>query len=385
MEKLLNEYNYSRQFIFLEDATKKFYTSLDSENDGGQIDDYLWKVVTSVSQKEVEGRKFHMIQHEDKRVGWIELTDSLQIFRHPAEQYKIFEDNFSNNELNRKMGIDKDFISHFKDRLLNVKSEVRFDGERYLSVFIKNKFHGFHHEDVMDPIIKCNIDLTEYGTDFELYNQSNLTKPAEDVTVNEMKIIAVFKKNEIGKVLVNNEEYYWFSFSAASKPLLEKIAEVTMPCDKSREKLELDDLIYSIYQEREKTKDIMKSVLSAKNYLKDGKSSGVLLEDNDSYLEIESKYNELKRKYDTTTLEYERKLRKNTKDLELSNKRLEHQKDYNDRVTEQRDKYKSRMVLIEDKLKNLDEKYKVLKEKYKQKNSKNAIGRFKSAFKGDDK
>src|SRR5699024_1082253 len=253
-------YKYSRQYILVEDAANTFLKTLESDDEQEQLDDYLWKIVTSVSQKEVDGRTFHMIQYEDKRLGWIELKDSPRIYRHSAEQYKVVEDMFSNNELNKKMGIEKDFISHFKEKLLTVKSEVMFEDERYLSVFIKEKFHGFHHEAVLDPFLPCNIDLSADQSDFELFRQSNITKPAEDLTVDELKMTAVFKKNKMGKVLVNNEEYFWISYKDAKESILKQAEDVLDATDKSIEKLELDDLLYSVNLERGKTKDILKSV-----------------------------------------------------------------------------------------------------------------------------
>src|SRR5699024_5916826 len=146
MKKLLDGYKYSRQYILVEDAANTFLKTLESDDEQEQLDDYLWKIVTSVSQKEVDGRTFHMIQYEDKRVGGDELKESTRSDRQSEEQYKVVEDTFTNNEVNKKMGIEKDVISHLKEKLLTVKSEVMFEDERYLSVFIKEKFHGFHHE-----------------------------------------------------------------------------------------------------------------------------------------------------------------------------------------------------------------------------------------------
>src|SRR5699024_7684227 len=136
MKKLLDGYNYSRQFIFLEDAANTFLQTLETEDGKEQTEDYLWKIVTSVSQKDIDGKTFHMIQYEDKRLGWIELKNSLRIYRHSAEQYKIVEDIYSNNELNKKLGIEKDLISHFKEKLLTVKYEVLFKKDKYIYVFL---------------------------------------------------------------------------------------------------------------------------------------------------------------------------------------------------------------------------------------------------------
>src|SRR5699024_1061503 len=223
-------------------------------------------------------------------------------------------------------------------------------------------------------------------SDFELFRQSNITKPAEDLTVDELKMTAVFKKNKMGKVLVNNEEYFWISYKDAKESILKQAEDVLDATDKSIEKLELDDLLYSVNLERGKTKDILKSVLSAKKYLKGGKSGDIPLEANDEYMEIEDKYNELKKEYDEFTLDQTRRIRKISNELKLAQNRLEQQKDYKNRVTDQRNKYKERMNLLEDKVKNLNDKYKGLKAKQdKLRQKKSSISKIKSALKGDGK
>src|SRR5699024_1061802 len=154
--------------------------------------------------------------------------------------------------------------------------------------------------------------------------------------------VSVFKKNKIGKALVNNESYFWIDLSEAENDILNEVDNVSEINVKSIDKLELDDLLYSVNQERGKTKDILKSVLSAKKYLKTGKPGNIPLEANDEYLELENQFNNIKKKHDETILGYERKYRKISNELELERNRLQQQKDYNDRVSEQRDKYRDR-------------------------------------------
>lgn len=73
----------------------------------------MYSTITSVTQQEVNRKIMHLIQYEDKELVWINLKDSLHIFRFQPVQFHIIEEKFSNNELNKKMGIEKDFISHF--------------------------------------------------------------------------------------------------------------------------------------------------------------------------------------------------------------------------------------------------------------------------------
>lgn len=368
MVEKLSDYKYSKQYILIEDSDNKFSKSAYAETGLENIDDYLYSVVTSVTQKEVNGALMHLVQYEDKEIGWIELRDSIQVYRFKSTHFQVIEENFQSNELNQKMKIDKDFISHFKGKLLTVKSQVQFKGERYFSVFLKNKFHGFHHESHLDPLFKVDIPLTEenLGTDPELYMISNLTKPVKHVpNFNNAKLLSIFPNNKTGKIQLGKNAY-WMD--------LLKLNNFEMPDlalgYKSEEQLILDDILYGVDLERNKSKEMVKSVLSAKDYLSNNKENKQLMKElkkdsNTDTSEITEELNILKRE----NLDLKRQLSQTEKDHELSQKRLNHQLDYKSRVEEQRDKYKARMTVVEEKLKNLDQKYKSLKEKYDEENS----------------
>ncbi|CAM2895396.1 hypothetical protein [Salinicoccus roseus] len=348
------EYNYPKQFILIEDEAKKVYKNLNSDQDVQNIDDYLWKVVTTVTQRNVEGKVYHKLQYEDKSIGWVELEDSIQIFRHSPRHFRVMEDEFSTNDINRKMGIDKDFISHFKGRLLNIKSEVFFQGERYYSVFIKNKFHGFHHEDVLDALVSCDISL-DPAVPFTFHKISNLTKPVEIESVESLRLVSVFRKARVGKVLVNEDAFYWVALDDVGEDTLKQIATLEDEV-KSEVELYIDDIFYSVNVERNKTKEMMSTLLSAKDFLKGKKHT-----QNPRIDATNSKQTaELKSEVE----QYKKEAISATKQLELANRRLEQQKDYSNRLTEQRDRYKDRMTLVEQKLSDLNDRYKSLKEKY---------------------
>lgn len=348
------EYNYPKQFILIEDEAKEVYKNLNSDQDVQNIDDYLWKVVTTITQRNVEGRVYYKLQYEDKSIGWVELEDSIQIFRHSARHFRVMEDEFSTNDINRKMGIDKDFISHFKGRLLNIKSEVFYQGERYYSVFIKNKFHGFHHEDVLDALVSCDISL-DPAIPFTFYKISNLTKPVEIEAVESLKLVSVFRKAQVGKVLVNEDAFYWIALENVDEETLGQIASLEEEV-KSEAELHLDDLFYSVNLERNKTKEMMSTLLSAKDFLKGKKPTQNPPIDATNSKQIAELKNEVE--------QYKKEAIRAGKELELANRRLEQQKDYSNRLTAQRDRYKDRMSLVEQKLSDLNDGYKSLKEKY---------------------
>src|SRR5699024_3495837 len=345
----------SRQFILVEDQDKKIRKRINSDLEILDIDDYLWKVITTISMQNFEGKTYHLIQHEDKKLGWIHLEDSIQILRFPAQHYKVIEEKFNNNEINSNMNIEKDFISHFKGKLLNIKSQIEYDNEIYYSVFIKNKFHGFHHHSVLDPMIECDIELNKEQLDenVELYKVSNLTKPVEgEYDIESVKLISVFEETRVGKVRVNQRDNFWIN--------LEEINGLSLDMDrfeKKTEELKLDDIFYSINSERKKSQEIVKTVLSAKEFLSNKKNKNIskdqLRSSSRNDKELNNKYNELKKEKQ----EQDSILRRTTGDLKLAQNRLEHQKDYNERLEAQKEKYKKRMETVEEKLKNLDAKY----------------------------
>src|SRR5699024_770273 len=188
---------------------------------------------------------------------------------------QVIEENFQSNDLNQQMKIDKDFISHFKGKLLTVKSQVMYRGEKYYSVFLKNKFHGFHHENHLDPLFKVDIPLDEknFSTDPEFYLISNLTKPVKEIpNFNNAKLLSIFPNNKIGKIQLGKNAY-WMNLS--------KLNNFEMPElgleSKSEEQLVLDDILYGVDLERNKSKEMVKSVLSAKDYLGNNKENKQLM------------------------------------------------------------------------------------------------------------
>src|SRR5699024_7515548 len=310
----------------------------------------------------------HLIQYEDKEIGWIALQNSIPVYRFKSSHFQVIEENFQSNELNQKMKIDKDFISHFKGKLLTVKSQVEYKGERYFSVFLKNKFHGFHHESHLDPLFQVDIPLKEenFSPDIEFYLISNLTKLVNEVPyVDNAKILSILPNNKRGEIQLGKNAY-WID--------LLKLVNVEIPNlrleYKSVEQLVLNDILFGVEQERNKSKEMVKSVLSAKDYLSNNKENKKLM--NELKKNSNTDTNEIKEElniFKSENQDLRRQLRKVEKAHELAQKRLDHQLDYKSRVEDQRDKYKSRMTVVEEKLKNLDQKYKSLKEKYDDKNS----------------
>jgi len=364
MDEKINNYKYSKQFILMENKDKTFSKSPYFETELENVDDYLFSVVTSVVQKETDAGLKHLIQYEDKEVGWISLEDSIPVFRFKPMHFQVIEENFQTNELNQKMNIDKDFISHFKGKLLTVKSQVTYNNEIYYSVFLKNKFHGFHHENHLDPLFDIHLPLSKenFVESPELYMISNLTKPIVELPdVSEAELVSIFPNNKIAKVKAE-KTFYWMSTS--------QLVDINIPELKISHKTEsqkiMEDIFHSVQVEREKSKEMVKSVLSAKNYLSNKKGDTNFLKTltrnskNDAE-ELEEEMNT----YKSEILDLKRQLRTAENDYKLAIKRLNHQIDYKKRVEAQRDKYKSRMQTVEEKLKNLDLKYKALRDKNK--------------------
>src|SRR5699024_5743723 len=201
--------------------------------------------------------------------------DSIQVYRFKSTHFQVIEENFQSNELNQNMKIDKDFISHFKGKLLTVKSQVQYKGERYFSVFLKNKFHGFHHESHLDPLFKVDIPLEEenLGSDPELYMISNLTKPVKQIpNFNNAKLLSIFPNNKIGKIQLGKNAYWTDLLKLENF----EVPELTLEY-KTEEQLVLDDILYGVEQERNKSKEMVKSVLSAKDYLGNNKENKQLM------------------------------------------------------------------------------------------------------------
>lgn len=342
----IKKYDYPRQIILSENESAKIYKKLEVDENSMEIDDYQWQIVSTITDKCTETGNYSLIQHEDTRLGWIKFNESIQIFRFEPEISRFIDDEFRPNTINEKLNINKDFRTHFEGKLLSIKSEITYEGQRLLGVFVKDKFFGFHDEKYFEKLIECNIKLPkELITHKDLFKTSKMHEPATDgVDLTDSVLISVFKKSNIGKVKVKNKEYYWIYLDG----LKEYTSEVKVNISsKSIEQKHIDDIFYAVNKERKQSKEIVKTVLSLKEYMKSKNTDGSLDYDIASNNELIKEIKIMKNKID-----------KLNKKLTLSDTRLEQQRDYNKRLENQKNKYKDRMNLLEVKLKKVQDKSK---------------------------
>lgn len=312
MEEIIN-LNYPKLFIFNESENTKILNTNNSMPNELLAKEYNWKIISSITEKNQDNENFTLIQNKDKKLGWVKLDSSIQIFRFEPRTYRIINDDFTINDINMKMLINKNFKDDLPNKLLTVRSEIEYQGERLLSIFIKDEFYGFHDAKYFEELIESEITIPQdllYSRN--LYKSSDLKKAVNiEVELNKPKIISFFKLNKVGKIKINKDDYYWISLDG-----LDKYLPNTNYGDNNKDYLQkyVDDIIYALNRERRQSKEIVKTVLTANNYIKS---------------KIEREKNKLK------------------KELELSEKRLNHQKDYNERLERQKEKYKSRMNLLE--------------------------------------
>lgn len=361
--KSINEYDYPKQFIINESEGTKIFDVIGEEEGAEEIDDYQFNVISTITEKTENGEKYFLIQHEDQRVGWINLKDSIQIFRFQSKNVRFTGDDFIANEINDALDIVKDFKTHFTGKILTVKSEIEFKGTRLLGVFIKGKFFGFHNEEYFEELIECDVDLPEnevYQKD--LYKVSKMEEiHNEGVDISNPKLVSIFKESGIGRVQANKKEFYWITLDGLENYIANIILEAKK---KSQTEKEIDDLFYAIYRERQQSKELVKTVLSAKDYLKTKKTR----EKDHRIKTLESSFKNARNKknsLDNTVNELKdevqilkneiQKLKAENKelsnDVKLNIKRIEQQKDYNKRLELQKDKYKERMEFVNEKLK----------------------------------
>lgn len=338
----LSNYNYSKQFILLEDELNVIMKNL--KKDSKVIDnlDFQWKIITSVTQKNYNGQLYSYIQLDDQKVGWINLQKSIQIFRFKPTSFKLIEDKYYSDELNLNLDFEKDFYSAFEGKLLTVKSELMYKGQRYYGVFLKEKFQGFHPASYLDEAREYNLQINSENikNSMEFYNVSSLSgQIKEEIDMNNIKLVLAFHEKKLAKVQIDEGNMYWTSFDNI-EGIYNLINNDNNISEKTDEEKIIDDILYSVEIERNKTKKIVKSVISAKEFINLNKGNADYLNFSDS--------DEIKTLKDS---------------LKLSEERLESQRDFNNRLAEQKERYKSRMLLVEDKLKALDEKYKAIKNK----------------------
>lgn len=360
----LKELNYPKQYILNEENNTEIYKSIYEKNAISLVDEYMYNVVSVVNEQIINGQKYSLIQHDDKKVGWIKFNKSIQIFRFKAISGKFIDESFEVNEINEKMGLVKDFRAHFSNKLLKFKSEIEYKGEKLVGVFVKDNFFGFHSPNAFDFLTECEVPLNnEDIEDKSLYAFSNLKKPIEDeIEIDEPKIVSFLKRSNSLRIKVNKKDYYWSNLDE----LIEKVDNINTYSlfNKSKKQKYIDDIYYSIDQERNKSKELVKSVLTIKKYIKNKKEKEKDIKmshlrssflnarkKSDEYskiitnLKLENK--EIKETNEKLIKENKEIISKLSSELKLNQRRLEGQKDYNRRLEEQKTRYKNRMIELE--------------------------------------
>lgn len=337
--KSIEEYDYPKQYILKEKNSKKIYKTLNGDDSAIDIEKYQWKIVTTITDSIVNNEKYTLLQCEDERIGWLNINESIQIFRFKEEIYRFLDENYEINNINEKLGIDINIDSKFTGKLLTIKSEISYENQRLVGVFNKNKFLGFHEEKYFDKLLECNFKISnEKLKEKQFYKTSKMQVEQEnEFSIYEPKLVSIFSKSNIGKVKINEKEYFWIYLNGFE----EITSQINKPTNhKDITQKHIDDLFYGIRREREHSKKIVKRVLSLNNYLNAKNKKDALeydMSDNENLVK------------EIRTLKKE--IKKMTKEINLSNTRLEHQKDYNKRLEAQKEKYKARMILLEEKIK----------------------------------
>src|SRR5699024_3489349 len=327
MKEIL-EYDYHKQFILHKKSGTKIYRVIGEDESSKDIDDYQYSIITTISEKKDDGVKFTQIQHEDERLGWVNLNNSIQLFRFKPKSYKFLAEDFEANEINDKLNIVKDCKTTLFRSILTVKSEIEYNGKKLLGIFIKDRFFGFHDEEYFEELIPTKIKLDENDVKTKtLYKISSMVKPYhERVNFDKPRLVSVFKESNIGRIRANKKEYYWITLDGLEDYLVNLESESKKESDKY-----LDDIFYAIEKEREHSKEAVKTVLSAQGFL----NSKRIREKDKRIQTLQNSFN----RANEEILELKRLNHKLSQEAKLSEQRLEQQRDYNRRLEEQRDKY----------------------------------------------
>lgn len=265
MNSKLMEYEYPRKYIFIEEENNVFRKDInDSLNSSNHK--YQWKFVDSIARKKVGELKYDLIQHDDKVLGWVELENSIQVYRFSQRHCKVIDEDYFDNDLNTKMDKIRNYKLLFKDKILIAKCEIIYNDEKYYGIFLNGQFQGFHHEKYIDFLIPFDTVIDCKTKEYKLFRISNLSKPLElESAPTTLNLIGVFPKMKIGKVKINSiKQSMWIDLNKLDSP-------VNLNINKPfKEEKILDDIFEYIKFEREKSKAIVDKVLEVKEYLQKG-------------------------------------------------------------------------------------------------------------------
>lgn len=329
-------FDYPKLYIFKENNNVHIIPAKYSSEETSNVASYNYKIVTAVTEKVITGDTLSLIQYDNQAIGWVKLSESIRIYRFKPKNFYLLNDKFEPHKINEKLGLNFNYESIFKKKVLTVKSEIRYENERLFGVFVKETFCGFHSAEFFDPEIACNIQLNENALkDKQLYRLSNLDDIHETPkTINNPRIVAVYKKSKLARIKVNESDYYWIRTHGLRKYTFTLRPE---KFNKNAYIKEINEIMIALDEERMRTRETLKIIIAAKEF--EGTNSNT-----EDYLGVnQEEYAIEYGSKDAQITALLKKVKKLEREIELREIRRLQKSDYTSRLEKQNDEYKSRL------------------------------------------
>lgn len=287
LENKRRKFEFSHQVIVQEEG-KSLYNEPSTDEAISSLDQYNGKMLTVITSKLVDDDLYYLLNGEDGILGWFQPEKSIEVYKKKKEPVSVDFENYVTPPIHKVMNIKGDMNLAFKGKKLTSNYWTIYEDELYEALYARNRFIGWAHTSALLKTISfeqpriVNIEDIEYKKvyeDVQLTGEVDWHFDAES----DLKLVAYSLGGDRFQLAQNDREA-WISM-----PELGDVAGIESIGENSNEEILMDDLLYSIEEERQQSKNNMVKLI--KETFKYRKEIEDLQERN---RRMEERYNNLK-------------------------------------------------------------------------------------------
>ncbi|QCT74490.1 hypothetical protein [Macrococcoides canis] len=246
---------YSNFYLIIESEGTYIYSDKERTHHIGDISDYNYSILKAISIDDTDGHITVLLQSGSMLIGWVELQDSLLLYRKQHEQVEIDLTQYKTSELSLLIDDKKDYQLAFNAYNLSSRFYCFYKGERMEVIYKgKNMLAIVESKYVAHQVALEVEDVTIEQT--IVYSSSKFNEALDQHYFDfnrPFTIIAAYP--ELGRLKVKQgERTGWISNSAASYSV--QIDE------KSDETIYSEHMNYCYIHETELTQSVVKRLLN---------------------------------------------------------------------------------------------------------------------------
>lgn len=253
---LNNVYNLGFEIILNEQEETSIYKTAIFDQVIGTVGERIYGLYKVIDFREIEDKTYYLISNKNGIVGWVNLINSITLYKKEHEAVKLIDKNYYVDEINHILRFD--LVNTDINKVYMSRGFIILNGKVLEAIYLKSVLIGFFSPNDLDHSIKINEKMI-LDNENDFYLDSGFITKAEDVNKEAaMKIIDFFPNLKIVRVKHKNS-ILWVKIRDFRHEKLNRQKELLS--DLSFNNLFAIHISYSYEQERRKAKDVIKKLI----------------------------------------------------------------------------------------------------------------------------